>query len=117
MGLVFLVAVLVTVSYLPSSTRAATCAATLCMANSICREILDRSTGVISARCLDPKFYPLSGHDQICTDGQPLWIVTNNRGYAEAACGRVVDRTTCPSGYTCVIAPNDAYSLCCPSFR
>lgn len=29
-------------------------------------------------------------------------------------CGRVANRTDCPSTYRCVIAPNDAYAFCCP---
>ncbi|CAF0933626.1 unnamed protein product [Rotaria sp. Silwood1] len=30
-------------------------------------------------------------------------------------CGRGLNRTDCPSNYTCVIAPNDSYAVCCPS--
>lgn len=41
-----------------------------------------------------------------CQDGQaPL------AGYF---CGRGPNRQDCPSAYKCVIAPNDAYAVCCP---
>lgn len=33
------------------------------------------------------------------------------------SCGFVVNRTDCPPNYTCVIAPNDAYAVCCPRFK
>ena len=29
-------------------------------------------------------------------------------------CGRGPTRQDCPSGYQCIIAPNDAYAVCCP---
>lgn len=41
-----------------------------------------------------------------CGDGQaPL------AGYF---CGRGINRRECPSTHHCVIAPNDAYAVCCP---
>ncbi|XP_025099229.1 WAP four-disulfide core domain protein 2-like isoform X1 [Pomacea canaliculata] len=116
MILLFLLSVLVTVTYVQASSQSfSTCAVTLCVTNSVCREVLNTTSGVISAVCLDPTLYPVSTHDKVCTDGQPLWVVSPTGGYSQAACGRVVDRTTCPNGYRCVIAPNDAYSLCCPA--
>ena len=43
----------------------------------------------------------------MCTDGQaPL------AGYF---CGRGINRRECPSTHHCVIAPNDAYAVCCPN--
>ncbi|CAF1423664.1 unnamed protein product [Rotaria magnacalcarata] len=32
-------------------------------------------------------------------------------------CGRGINRTDCPSNYTCAIEPNDAYTVCCPSSK
>lgn len=29
-------------------------------------------------------------------------------------CGRGINRRDCPSTHQCVIAPNDAYAVCCP---
>ena len=29
-------------------------------------------------------------------------------------CGRGPTHQDCPSGYNCIIAPNDAYAVCCP---
>ncbi|PVD28969.1 hypothetical protein C0Q70_11566 [Pomacea canaliculata] len=97
----------------------------LCKVDSDCKDDLkcckNSCGGFVSETregCLQiqyPTLYPVSTHDKVCTDGQPLWVVSPTGGYSQAACGRVVDRTTCPNGYRCVIAPNDAYSLCCPA--
>lgn len=41
-----------------------------------------------------------------CEDGQiPL------KGYF---CGRGINRRECPSTHYCMIAPSDAYAVCCP---
>jgi len=48
----------------------------------------------------------LSVQTDICDDGQaPL---------ADYFCGRGPNRRDCPSSHHCVIAPNDAYAVCCP---
>jgi len=41
-----------------------------------------------------------------CANGQVLL-----EGYF---CGRGANRQDCPSTHECVIAPNDAYAVCCP---
>jgi hypothetical protein len=48
----------------------------------------------------------LSVQNDKCSDGQaPL---------ADYFCGRGINRRDCPSTHHCVIAPNDAYAVCCP---
>lgn len=57
------------------------------------------ATIVLTARAL-------SIQDNVCGNGQaPL------AGYF---CGRGLNRRDCPSTHHCVIAPNDAYAVCCP---
>jgi hypothetical protein len=51
--------------------------------------------------------YSLSIQKDKCGDGQaPL------AGYF---CGRGINHHSCPSTHRCVIAPNDAYAVCCPN--
>jgi hypothetical protein len=48
----------------------------------------------------------LSLQKDVCGNGEaPL------AGYF---CGRGINRRDCPSTHRCVIAPNDAYAVCCP---
>ena len=50
--------------------------------------------------------HALSIQDDVCGDNQaPL---------ADYFCGRGFNRRDCPSTHQCVIAPNDAYAVCCP---
>jgi hypothetical protein len=81
---------------------------------------LARSKSVLNPECevcrmfceygyiLDEKSCPICECKQSpCENGQePL------DGYF---CGRGPDRRECPSTHQCMIAPNDAYAVCCPA--
>lgn len=53
--------------------------------------------------------HALSIKDDVCGNGQ-----TPLAGYF---CGRGINRRDCPSTHHCVIAPTDAYAVCCPNDR
>ncbi len=48
----------------------------------------------------------LSIQNDKCGDGQTPLV--------DYFCGRGINRRDCPSTHHCVIAPNDAYAVCCP---
>ena len=58
---------------------------------------------------------PVSGNEGVCMFGLPL-LVSSSSGITEACCGRCYGRVDCPSGYTCVISPIDAFAVCCRNF-
>ncbi|KAK7108360.1 spore coat protein SP70-like isoform X1 [Littorina saxatilis] len=96
----------------PPGNLPSTCAATLCVQGTICREVLNPRTGVVSGQCLNS--VPQTGNERRCTQGgSPLLIGSGGRGVSEAFCGLSPNSITCPSNYFCNVAPNDAYAVCC----
>ncbi|XP_025098325.1 WAP four-disulfide core domain protein 2-like isoform X1 [Pomacea canaliculata] len=116
MRVVVLLAVAVTMTYaqVPGTYRII-CASTDCWGYSVCRKVLNTTSGEVVPICFDPMRYPPTGNEQVCSDGQPLWVITGTGDYSQASCGRVVNKTTCPSNYRCVTSPVDVYDVCCPN--
>ncbi|XP_070190812.1 keratin-associated protein 29-1-like [Littorina saxatilis] len=91
-------------------TLPSTCAATLCLRGTICREVLNPRTGVVSGQCLNS--VPQSGN--VCPQrGNPLLIGSGYGGVSVVSCGRSPNRINCPPNYFCNIAPNDIFAVCC----
>ncbi|KAK7108363.1 keratin-associated protein 10-4-like [Littorina saxatilis] len=103
-------AAVVTGQFLPTEL-ASTCASTSCFVGTPCREVLNPTSGIVSGRCLSNA--PQSGNN-VCSIGTgPLLVSSSSGDYTQAFCGRGPSRITCPSGWKCNIAPNDAYAVCC----
>jgi hypothetical protein len=86
--------------------------ASLTLSNSISRQECD-SVCLIYCKygnVVDEKGCPICRcKESPCEDGQaPL------DGYF---CGRGSDRRECPTTHHCMIAPNDAFAVCCPRQR
>ncbi|KAL8613701.1 hypothetical protein ACOMHN_029793 [Nucella lapillus] len=83
-----------------------------CRREEICREVYDSNN--VSAQCLvNP---PKPSSEAQCAVGTPM-LVDSEGALSVAFCGRGPNRITCPEGYHCNIAPNDAFAICCRNQR